>query len=313
MTILVATSHNPEPWIKRLAHLFPERAVVGLGELFDRRSVHYVVSWHHPEGSLAGLPNLSLIFSTGAGVDHLILDEKLPDVPIVRVINPDLTNRMSEYVVLHCLRYLRQVDLLCSQQAAKIWRKDSLAPSASDVRVGIMGYGVLGQDAALKLRMMGFCVSAWARTPHENSEVSVFHGEEELDLFLSQTDILVCLLPLTSKTKGILNLNLFEKLSRHNALGGAYLINCSRGKCQNESDIITALERGILKGATLDVFETEPLPENSDLWTQKGITITPHNAAFSHPEYTAEEISEAILSYEQGRPIRGLVHKDREY
>lgn len=313
MTILVAMPSYTQSWVERLTYYLPDRAVYALGEPFDRRSIHYVAAWNHPEGSLSGLPNLSVIFSLGAGVDHLLADLKLPDVPVVRMINPDLTARMSEYVILHCLSYLRKPEQLAKQQKEKRWYKDYRAPSAADVRVGIMGYGVLGQDAAHKLKMIGFDVAGWVRTPREQVDIPLFAGNEGLDPFLHRTDILVCLLPFTSETKGILNLSLFEKLAQDGVIQGPFLINCGRGGCQNEADILTALNTGILKGATLDVFEYEPLPEDSPLWHHPLVTVTPHNSAVSNPEQLAKSIADMIQKFEAGEPLEGIVRPERGY
>ena len=149
MTILVAVrGMDAEAWAARLREELPGREVVLPGDIFDRRAVHYAAAWKHPPGSLAGLPNLAAVFSLGAGVDHLLTDEKLPDVPILRVVDTDLTARMSEYVVLHCLSILRQTKRYERQQRERVWDDDEAQPAAADIRVGVMGLGVLGADAA---------------------------------------------------------------------------------------------------------------------------------------------------------------------
>jgi len=313
MSILVATRSNPDIWVSQMKKYFPERTIVTLEEPFDRRSVHYVLSWYHPEGSLTGLPNLTAIFSIGAGVDHLFRDTRLPEALIIRAINENLTNRMSEYVLLHCLSYLRQSDYLADCQKQKLWMNNPSAPSAQDIRIGIMGYGVLGQDAGRKLQMVGFDVAGWVRTPHETEDISLFTGEQELEAFLNRTDILVCLLPLTDETRGILNLKLFEKLPQDGVLGGPYLINAGRGECQIEEDIIAALDQNILKGATLDVFQKEPLPPESPLWQHPGIILTPHNAAISNSRHIAKGIAEAINMLEKGDIPPGIVSREQQY
>ncbi len=166
MSLLLAmTGWHVEDWRARFQALLPEMPIVVLGEPFDRRAVHYVASWKHPAGSLTGLPNLAAIFSLGAGVDFLFADDKLPEVPIARVVDPDLTTRMSEYVVLHCLMYLRQQHRYMRQQQAKLWEDDRNQPAARSVRVGIMGLGELGLDAAAKLKLIGFDVAGWSRSP----------------------------------------------------------------------------------------------------------------------------------------------------
>lgn len=314
MTILVAVAMQREAdWIERLRRLAPERKIVALGEPFDRREVHWVVSWRHPHGALAGLPNLAAIFSLGAGVDHLFADPRLPDVPIVRAISPDLTARMSEYVVLHCLLHLRQQRRYDAQQRARVWDDDMGQPAASDVRVGVMGLGELGRDAAEKLRILGFDVAGWSRTRKDISGIETFSGEAGLDPFLARTDILVCLLPLTPDTRGLLDLGLFRKLARNGRLGGPVLINAGRGGLQVEAGILAALNEGSLLAATLDVFETEPLPQESLLWEHPRVTVTPHNAALSDAGAIGRHILTQIARIERGETPDGLVDPARQY
>jgi glyoxylate/hydroxypyruvate reductase len=313
MSLLVAVTWETQPWLERFRRLLPDRDIVVLGEEFDRSAVRYVATWGPKPGSLSGLPNLEAIFSLGAGVDHLMSYPDLPDVPVVRVAQDDLTHRMSEYMVLHCLMYLRDQRRFDEDQKARRWRPDRAPPIAGDVRVGIMGFGVLGQDSARKLKMMGFDVAGWSRTPKSVEGFEVYAGEEGLTPFLNRTDILIALMPLTPDTQGILNRSLFEKLARDGRLGGPILINAGRGKLQVEADILACLGDGTLKAATLDVFETEPLPEDSPLWTHPQVTVTPHNSATSEPDATARYIAQQIRRHEAGQPFEAVVDKSRGY
>jgi glyoxylate/hydroxypyruvate reductase A len=256
---------------------------------------------------------VALTWNPEPWVDHLMGYPDLPDVPIVRVAQDDLTHRMSEYVVMHCLMHLRDQSRYDAQQRQKVWADDRSPPTARDVRVGMMGFGVLGEDAARKLRVMGFDVAGWSRSPKSVEDFRIFSGEGELDAFLARTDILVSLVPLTPETHGILNRDLFQKLARDGRLGGPILINPGRGKLQVESDILSCLDDGTLKAATLDVFETEPLPEASPLWTHPKVTISPHNAATSDPAATARYIAEQIKCYEAGEPFQNVVDLQRGY
>jgi glyoxylate/hydroxypyruvate reductase A len=308
MSLLVAiTQWEPETWIERFRRLMPERRVFALGESFDAAEVQYVASWKHPAGSLAALPNLAVIFSLGAGVDHLMGDPCLPEVPVVRVVDEDLTNRMSEYVVLHCLMRLRQQRRYDEQQRQHVWIDDRFQPAAREVRVGLMGLGVLGQDAARKLAVLGFDVAGWSRSPKALDGLPSFSGEDGLEAFLSRTDILVCLLPLTAGTRGILNRSLFAQLAPAGRLGGPFLINAGRGGLQVEADILACLMDGTLKGATLDVFETEPLPPASPFWAHPAVTVTPHNAAMSDPESVGAQVVEQIRRFEAGEGLQNIV------
>ncbi len=314
MSLLVAmTVWHVEDWRARFAALLPELPIVTLGEPFDRRAVHYVASWKHPEGSLAGLPNLAAIFSLGAGVDHIFADSRLPQVPIARVVDPDLTTRMSEYVVLHCLSQLRQLPRYMAQQRAGIWEDDRNQPAAREGRVGVMGLGELGLDAVAKLRVIGFDVAGWSRSPKVIDGVPTYSGEAGMAEFLARTDILVCLVPLTPETRGMLNRALFAGLARDGRLGGPVLINAGRGGLQVEADILAALAAGELKAAVLDVFETEPLPQDSPLWTHPAVTVTPHNAAMSAPETVAAQVAAQIRRLEAGEPLEHIVDPARGY
>ena len=314
MSLLLATTGwHVEDWRERFQALLPEMPIVVLGEAFDRRAVHYVASWKHPPGSLTGLPNLAAIFSLGAGVDFLFADDKLPAAPIARVVDPDLTTRMSEYIVLHCLLHLRQQPRYDRQQRAGLWDDDRFQPAARSVRVGVMGLGELGQDAAYKLKVMGFDVAGWSRSPKTIEGLPSFSGEDGMKAFLARTDILVSLLPLTEDTRGLINAGLLSGLAQDGRLGGPFLINAGRGGLQVETDILAALDAGTLKGATLDVFETEPLPAESRLWTHPNVIVTPHNAAMSEPEAIASLVAAQIRRLEAGEPLQHVVDPARGY
>ncbi|MEN3930094.1 glyoxylate/hydroxypyruvate reductase A [Microvirga sp. W0021] len=317
MSILIAVSDNENPLVKDVLETFkaelPEREFVLSGDLFDRRAVSYAVSWKHKPGALANLPMLEAIFSLGAGVDFLFKDERLPDVALYRVAQDDLTFRMSEYVVLQCLMHLRDQRRFDLQQQKHEWIVGSTPPTASEVRVGIMGMGVLGTDAAYKLKTLGFDVAGWSRAPKSVPDIPVFAGEDGLEALLKRTDILVSLLPLTDQTRGILNLPLFEKLARDGKLAGPVLINPGRGGLQVEEDILKALDDGILAGASLDVFDVEPLPENSALWAHPKVILTPHIAAASEAVKTAKYIANQIKLLEAGKDVPGKVDRSLGY
>lgn len=314
MTLLIAmTGWDLESWRGRFRRHLPDMVIVALGEPFDRRLVRFAATWKHPEGSLAGLPMLEAIFSLGAGVDHLVTDKRLPDVPVARVVDPDLTARMSEYIVLHCLIALRQQRRYDRQQAEGLWLDDRDQPAARHVRVGMLGLGVLGQDAAAKLTMMGFDVAGWSRSPKAIPGLSCFSGAEELSAFLARTDILVNLLPATPDTAGFLNRSVFGRLARDGRLGAPVIINAGRGASQNEADILSCLDDGTLGHATLDVFRTEPLPADSAFWRHPKVTLTPHNAAMSDPDAICALIAQQVARLDRGEALQHLVEARRGY
>jgi glyoxylate/hydroxypyruvate reductase len=320
VTILVAVDRwDPEPWARRLRRLMPDRTVLTTdaegrftGDDAALAAVRYALVWKPKAELLDRLTGLEVMFSLGAGVDHILSLPKLPDVPIVRIVDPDLTGRMVEYVVWQVLNHHRRGPDYARQQAERLWR-ERRQPAAREVIVGIMGLGVLGQAAAEALNRLGFRLAGWSRSAKQLPDMACFHGEAGLAPFLGQTDILVALLPLTPETRGILSYKLFAQLKQGGPLGGPVVINAGRGGSQVEADILAALEDGTLKGASLDVFETEPLPADSPLWGRHDVIITPHNAAVSDPEALTSQIAEQIATYERGEPLRNLVDPARGY
>jgi len=229
------------------------------------------------------------------------------------VVDPDLTTRMSEWVVLHALLHLRQFRRYERQQRERVWDDDEDQPAARQVRVGVMGLGELGRDAARKLKAIGFDVAGWSASAKSEPGVACFHGPDGLDAMLARTDILVALLPLTEATRGILNARLFAKLARDGRLGGPILLNAGRGGLQVEADILAALDAGVLKAASLDVFEKEPLPKDSPLWSHPAAFVSPHNAAISARGAVAGYVAEQIEAFERGEPLRNVVDRKRGY
>jgi glyoxylate/hydroxypyruvate reductase A len=312
-TILLAISGwEPDAWLSRFRTFGQQHTVRTVAEIGDPAEIDYVCAWKPPSGLLAKLPNLKVIFSLGAGVDHLMNDPSLPSVPIVRIVDPDLTKRMCEYVVLHCLLHQRKMKLYGEQQSRKIWHEHPERP-AGEVRVGILGMGVLGQAAAAALAPVGFKITGWSRSKKTVPGVVTFGGEAELPAFLGQTDILVSLLPLTPATRGMLNYAFFRQLARDGVLGGPALVNAGRGGLQVEADILRALDDGTLLGASLDVFEREPLPQDSPLWPHPKIYVTPHNAAQSDPEALTKYVLGQIEDFERGKPLRNVVDRKLGY
>lgn len=277
--------------------------------------IRYALAWRPPPGVLARLPNLRLVISVGAGVDHLLADPDLPDVPIVRFVDRDLTQRMTAYVTLHVLLHTRRMCEFAEQQRKTCWRVLP-EPLAREVRVGLMGLGVMGQAAARALRASGFAVRGWARSAHRIEDVRSYAGPSELDAFLTETDVLVALLPLTPETAGLIDRRVLRTLSRagrSDRLPGPVFINAGRGGLHVEADILDALEAGELYAASLDVFETEPLPATSPLWRHPRVIVTPHCAAETSARAIARYAAAQIRALESGEPLENLVDRTRGY
>lgn len=273
-----------------------------------RDEVAYAVVWYPPPGVLACFPNLKAIFSVGAGVEHIFADPDLPpDIPVIRLVDNTLTEQMSEYVLLHVLRHHRRQPEYDAQQRNKLW-KPLPCPPAAERRIGILGLGVLGLDAARKLQALGFSVSGWSRSRKRNTDIECFAGREELPKFLAKSDIAVCLLPLTRETRGLLNSKTLSCLPR-----GAALINAARGGLIDEAALLAALEGGRLSGATLDVFEEEPLGKEHPFWQDPRVTVTPHIAAITNPASAARIIAANIERMEKGEPPLYTADRQRGY
>lgn len=311
--LFVTPTWDAQLWAAEMRKAAPGMEVRVWPEMGDVATVDYVAAWLPPPDVVRSLSRLKVIFSLGAGVDAILKDPTLPDgVPIVRVNDPDLTMRMSEYVVLHVLLHHRQQRRLDENQRNKVW--DGFPTHAANaLRVGVMGLGVLGQDAARKLAMLGFKVAGWSRSPKLVDGVQCFSGAGALETFLARTDVLVSLLPATPETDGILNRALIRKLARSGPFGAPVLINAGRGRQQVEEDILAALEAGELHGATLDVFRTEPLPPDSPFWSHPRVTLTPHIAADSDPQVICEYVARQIAAYEAGGKLSNLVDRARGY
>jgi glyoxylate/hydroxypyruvate reductase A len=315
MTLLIIGSQRSEQFAAATRAQAPDLDVRVWPDAGRVEDIRYALAWGPPIGALKTLPALELIVSVGAGVDHLFKDPELPRVPIVRYVDADLTGRMVSYVTLHVLWHLRRMSEFIVLQAKRQW-KYLPEPAAQEVRVGIMGLGVMGVASAKALAALGFRLSGWSRTRRDIPGVTCFAGREQLPEFLADVDILVCVLPLTPDTRGILNRDLFRGLSRSGRparLPGPVLINAGRGPLQVEADILAALDAGDLYAASLDVFETEPLQQSSPLWNHPRVVITPHNAAESETNAIVRYMLRQVRAHMSGQPLENLVDPARGY
>lgn len=312
MLLLHLSDVDEASWAKAFAEALAPYPVVRRGDDFDPADIRYIFVWKPKPDAFDGLVNLKAVLSLGAGVDALLKHPSLPDVPIVRFVDEDLSQRMSDYVVAHVTMHHRQFSRFRDDQAARRWSQ-FYPPAAGETTVGIMGMGVLGQDAVKRLKPLRFDLRSWSRTPKAIDGVQGFSGADAFDAFLSGTDILVNLLPLTPETTGILNADTFAKLRRDRLAGGPVIINAARGGHQKEADIVAALRQGVLGAASLDVFEVEPLPVDSPLWEQPNCYITPHIAAISNEQSGVAYFSRILRGHEAGEPLINVVDRERGY
>ncbi|MGI9491061.1 MAG: 2-hydroxyacid dehydrogenase [Geminicoccaceae bacterium] len=273
----------------------------------DPDEIDLALVWRPPAGELKRYPNLKAILSLGAGIDAMLQDQTLPDLPLARMVDPSLTRNMADYILLAALRHHREFDLFEREQRRSNWAF-TFPKGVEDRRVGVMGQGVLGKAASLALHQQGFDVAGWSRSSKSIKGIETYHGTGQIDAFLTRTEILVCLLPLTDETEGILSSSLFKKLPK-----GAYLINAARGRHLMEEDLIDALDSGQLAGATLDVFENEPLPDHSPLWLHERILITPHVASYCLPKTAAKGVAENIRLARAGKTLQHQVNRSKGY
>ena len=272
-------------------------------------SIDYVLSFRPPAGLLKSFANLKAVFSLGAGVDGFLCDPDYPKrVPLVRFADQTLSAEMAQFVLMHVLIRHRQQRLFDEAQSKRQWRQMVLPRRTEDTSIAILGLGEIGGFVAQRFVELDFPVSGWSRGRKNFPGVKSFAGEEEFEGFLGQADILVCLLSLTRKTAGILNARTFAAMQ-----AGGFVINVARGAHLIESDLIAALDRGHLSGAVLDVFEEEPLPKASPLWSHPKITLTPHVAAISQPAIAIQSVLDGIAAFERGERPGNIVDIETAY
>lgn len=299
---------DPALWLPQLQAALPE-AEIRLWSEGDNAPADYALVWKPPRDMLSGRTGLKAIFNLAAGVDSLMeMKEILPaGLPVMRLEDAGMAVQMAEYVTHAVLRYFRHFDQYALQAKKQEWKP--LEPTdRNHFSIGIMGMGAMGERVAKALLHFDFPVKGWSKTPKTIPGVSCFTGEAGLNDFLSGTKLLICLLPLTAETTGILSKGLFSRLST-----GAFLVNVGRGAHLIEEDLVQALDSGQIKAATLDVSSEEPLPPSHPFWHDKRITITPHVAALTLLEATVRQVRDKLRAFERGMPVTGIVNMERGY
>jgi glyoxylate/hydroxypyruvate reductase A len=310
--LLLTEIKQTDPWfaefITQLQQRQPDLDLRAWPECGKLEEIEIVLAWQHPLGVMQRFPNLRLIISLGASVDRILADPDLADhIPIVRVVCDGKIVEMAEYVTLAVLLFRRRLIEYQELQRSQRWEYLT-TPNANTFTVGVLGLGILGLAVAKQLAAMGFSVRGWSRTPKAINAVECFHGREQFKGFLSQCRVLICLLPLTPETEGILCHETFSALPP-----GAYLVNVGRGQHLVEADLLEALNTGKIAGACLDVFETEPLPRNHPFWSDPRIIVTPHIAAEGQPNDAADYIIDVMIRYQTGQPLKYIIDRNRAY
>lgn len=306
--LFLAAGRDPAPWRDAFAASAPDEAFRVWPDAGDPAEVEAVIAWGAEPGALARFPRLRFVTSLGAGVEHILADPTLPaGLPVLRVVDPLLTEGMAQYCVYAVLRLHRRWDLYDRAQAERRWVRYEQVPTA-ERRIGILGLGALGSAAGRAIAGLGFPVTGWSRTPRRVTGLETVHGPEALGPFLARTDILVCLLPHTPATAGLLDARRLALLP-----AGAAIVNAGRGSLIDEAALLAALESGRIGAAMLDVFATEPLPAGSPLWDHPAVTVTPHVASISEPRSIVAQILENLRRARAGEPLLNRVDPARRY
>jgi glyoxylate/hydroxypyruvate reductase A len=298
---------SPAEWRTLIAAEMPDLDVRIWPECGDPADIEVAAVAGLPRGKLKTFPNLRLIVSLTAGIDGLLGDPELPDVPIARAADPDGDAMIDEFALLHVLRHHRDMPAFALAQQNSEWLP--IKPKYAHERpVGVMGLGAIGLSVARTLARHGFDVAGWVRSPRQAEDIAIFHGSAQLPAFLNRSEIVVNLLPLTAETKGILDAAAFAQLPK-----GAAVVNLGRGPHVAEADLMAALDSGHLAAATLDVFPAEPLAKDSPLWRHPKITITPHVSRRIYPSNLAPRVCDAIRRLRAGEPLQHQVDRKRGY
>jgi glyoxylate/hydroxypyruvate reductase A len=306
--VIVSDFANPEPWINALKKTAPDLEVLVFNESLDRSQVEFALAWNHPPGIFMTFPNLKTISSMGAGVDHLLKDQNIPaQVNIVRIIDPLLSQDMYEFALAVIMSRMKNLAHFRENQQQKIWKKKRYQ-RMNEVRIGVMGAGVIGHHVASNLQRVGFSVSGWSRSEGQPTAYKKYFGPNQLEAFLKNADILICLLPLTTETRGLLNKNTLGMLPV-----GAWVVNLGRGPLLVDNDLISLLNSGHLAGANLDVFHREPLPAEHPFWLHPKVYITPHIASLTDPESVVPQIIENYRRTINNQPLLNQVDREKGY
>jgi glyoxylate/hydroxypyruvate reductase A len=305
--VFASTVDKPAPWLGALATFLPDLETRVWPDVPDPAAVDYALVFRPPAGMLASFPELRLILSLGAGVDGILADPDLPDVPIVRLVEPSLTRTMCDYVHYAVLRAQRRFDDIERAQAAGRWHFDP-PRLPEEVHVGILGLGEIGRAIARRLHEHGYVVSGWSRRPRAIAGVRCQAGADALHPLLAECDVVVSVLPATADTRDLFDAAAFAAMKP-----GAHFVNVGRGDQVVEADLLAALDRGHLGGAVLDVFRTEPLPAEHPFWRHERVLVTPHVAGCPLPETGARAIAETIRRERAGEPLLHVVDRGNGY
>ncbi len=308
MSIALFIQHRfSKRWKEYLSKLLPDTKIEIYPAIENDNSVEYAISWKHDMGVFDQFENLKVIASLGAGVHHILKDESIPEsIEITRIVDEQLQKDMASFVLTQCFNSTRNIFQYQRQQVNKEWKLHTYK-TPEETKVGILGMGVLGQATARLLNRNGFHVLGWSKSKKNIENVETFE-ENGLKQFLAKTNILVCLLPITKATIGIINQKLLSQLPKKSSF-----INVARGELVEDADLLKALDTNQLDWAVLDVFKEEPLPEHHLYWSHPKIVITPHSASLTNPKTASKQLAENYLRLKKGKKLNNVVDREKGY
>lgn len=306
--LYIHTPPGDANWANLFRQALPHMPVAAYPETVDDAAVEWLATWRPPQGLFARFPNLRAVFALGAGVDRFLQRDDLPaHVPVIRLTDAGMAQQMIEYALFGVLRFQRNMDGYVRQQQAGVWQP-LLQRAAAEVRVSVLGLGELGVRICQALLALGYPVSGWSRNAKTVNGVDCLHGPAGLEQLLARTDVLVCLLPATPETRGLLDEQRLTLLPT-----GAAIINAGRGDLIDLNALRALLDSGHLQGAQLDVFPEEPLPVDHPLWRHPQVFITPHVAANTLPGPSVQQIADKLRALQRGETVAGVVDRQRAY
>lgn len=295
MAILLNNSGGEnQPWADALAKQLPGLSIYTYPDIPDASKIEFAVVWHHPLGDLINYPNLKAILVLGAGMDHIDKEVDLPDVPIVRLVDPSVGNDMSQYVLYWVMHFQRGFECYREQAKVKSFLRH-MTPLSRDYRVSVLGAGAIGRFISERLALNGFYVQSWSRSKKTIPNVHSFYSDAGLKTVLESTDVLINCLPLTHSTHHFLNTARLTMMPR-----GVNVINVSRGAVIDDEALLDLLDSGHIANAALDTFAVEPLPQDSAYWGRDNVFVTPHMSGCTYPLLASEVIAKNIRRIQQG-------------
>ena len=300
---------NKQEWISNIKTKFKRKKIYIWPNIVNYEEIEYAIIWNIPRGVLKKFPNLKIIFSLGAGVDHILKDNNLPNIPIVRLKDPIMGQRMANYVLCHILNYQIGTYTYLKNQYLRLWKEDFFIRDNDQITVGILGYGYLGKIIAKVLIKRGYKVQAYKRSrPLKSEKILIYYNKNDLKKFIKKSDVIINILPKTIKTINFINSKFLNHMKKN-----SILINVGRGDTVNEKALLKKINSNSAFIAVLDVFNKEPLPKKHSFWKKENLYITPHISSLTEVNSAVDQIHNIYKSYVKTKRLKNTVNKDHQY